>query len=109
MFILSVLPQVRGCTTQPNGNPLEVRAIRKDGIMFDALNVGMIKGNGLVCIIRDITERKAQERQLRYHAAMQENVTVVIATDMDFRIQSWNRTAELIYGWRGGRSNWAIS
>lgn len=54
-----------------------------------------------MCIIRDITKRKAQERQLRYHASIQESVSdAVIATDMQFRIQSWNRTAELIYGRR---------
>lgn len=87
--------------TQQNGNPLEVRASRKDGTTFDAdLNIGVIKGDGLVCIIRDITERKAQERQLRYHAAMQENVSdAVIVTDMEFRIQSWNQAAFRTYGW----------
>ena len=97
---ISHLPQI--APAQQNGNQLEVRASRKDGTTFDAeLTIGAIKGDGLICIIRDITERKAQERQLRYHASIQESVSdAVIAADMDFRIQSWNRTAELIYGWR---------
>lgn len=81
--------------------PLELRAKRLDDSVFDAeLSAGLIKGDGLVCTIRDITERKVQERQLRYHASLQENVSdAVIVTDMDRRILSWNRAAERIYGW----------
>ncbi|MCX6049721.1 MAG: PAS domain S-box protein, partial [Chloroflexi bacterium] len=56
---------------------------------------------GLVGITRDISERKARERQLHYYASLQENVSdAVIATDLEFRIQSWNQAAETIYGWR---------
>jgi len=93
-------------TLPPTGNPLEVRAIRKDGTTFDAeLSIGHIEGDGLVYLIRDITKRKAQERQLRYHASIQESVSdAVIATDMDFRIQSWNHAAEMIYGWRAAET-----
>ncbi len=55
---------------------------------------------GLVGITRDISERKAWERQLQFHASLQENVSdAVIATDLEFRIRSWNRAAETIYGW----------
>lgn len=56
---------------------------------------------GLVGITRDITERKARERQLRYHASLQQTVRdAVIATDLQMCIQSWNPAAEAIYGWR---------
>lgn len=56
---------------------------------------------GLVGITRDITERKEYERQLRYQASLQENVSdAVMGTDPAFRIQSWNKAAERIYGWR---------
>lgn len=92
---------VKRTTNQQNETPLEVRAIRKDGTTFDAeLSTGRIKGDGLVCVIRDIGERKAQERQLRYYASIQESVSdAVIATDTEFRIQSWNKAAEHVYGW----------
>ncbi len=81
---------------------IEVRARRKDGSVFEAeLSIGRIVNNGLVCTIHDITERKARERQLRYHASLQENMSdAVIVTNMEFRVQSWNRAAERIYGWR---------
>lgn len=56
---------------------------------------------GLAGIIQDISQRKAHEQQLRFYASLQENVSdAVITTDLDFRIQSWNRAAESIYGWR---------
>lgn len=80
---------------------VEIRAVRKDGRIFDAeFSVGYITNGGLVCVIRDITERKARERQLHFHASLQENVSdAVIVTDTEFHIQSWNRAAERIYGW----------
>ncbi len=55
---------------------------------------------GVLGVYTDISERKAQERQLRFDAAIQENMTdAVIVTDMEFHIQSWNKAAETIYGW----------
>lgn len=80
---------------------------------------------GLVGVVRDITELKMAEDLLReafaeaerrvreqtlelsqaytrlwYQANLLENVSdAIIAMDMNFVIQSWNRAAELIYGW----------
>jgi PAS domain S-box-containing protein len=43
----------------------EVRAHRADGSAFDAeISVGHLKDEGLVCVIRDITERKRAEETL---------------------------------------------
>jgi PAS domain S-box-containing protein len=80
----------------------EVRAQRRNGTVFDAeFSIGHIKNDGFVCSIRDITERKTYERELRFHASLQENVSdAVIVTDPGFSIRSWNRAAERIYGWR---------
>lgn len=51
-------------------------------------------------IVRDITARKVQERQLRYHASLQQAVTdAVIALDSQNRVQSWNSAAEKLYGY----------
>ncbi|MFN8527093.1 MAG: PAS domain S-box protein [Anaerolineae bacterium] len=81
--------------------PVEVRVVRKNGDAFDAeLSIGFIKENGLVCTIRDITHRKQVERELRYQASLQEQVSdAVIVIDLDSKIRSWNRAAEHIYGW----------
>ncbi len=89
-------------TLEAGDRHVELQAVRKNGRQFDAeVSVGLIKGDGLVCVIRDITARKAQERQLRYHASLQENVSdAVIVTDASYHIQSWNKAAERIYGWR---------
>ena len=51
-------------------------------------------------IVRDITDRKAQERKLRYHASLQQAVTdAVIALDNQNRVQSWNSAATTLYGY----------
>ncbi len=48
----------------------------------------------------NITERKRAEEQLRYQAFLLENVSdAIVASDMNFIIQSWNKAAEEIYGW----------
>ncbi|MEO8394027.1 MAG: PAS domain S-box protein [Chloroflexota bacterium] len=85
----------------------EFRALRVDNTLFEArIGLGYIQDGdvisaGLVCSIQDISELKRRERLLRYHASLQENVSdAVIATDLKFRIQSWNRAAEQIYSWR---------
>ena len=84
---------------------LEVQAKRHNGIIFDVeMSVAPVNPDStvenLVCIVRDITERKEYEQQLKYHASLQENVNdAVIVMDMDFTIQSWNKAAENIYGW----------
>ncbi|MCX6046753.1 MAG: PAS domain S-box protein [Chloroflexi bacterium] len=87
----------------PDGQPIWVSTTK---VPLHNLNGELI---GLVGISRDITEHKQREQQLRYYASLQESVTdAVITADMEFRIQSWNRAAETIYGWRaaeviGGR------
>lgn len=88
--------QVDGQTKQ-----LDIYAQRKDNTIFDAsLNIGSVNNTLIIVTIHDITERKVLERQLRFHANLQENVSdAVIVSTLDYRIQSWNRAAERIFGW----------
>lgn len=62
----------------------------KEGTTFEAeLSIGFIKNSGLVCIIRDVTERKARERQLRFDAAIQASISdAVIVFDETFIIRN---------------------
>jgi len=80
----------------------EWRFRRNDGSFFAGEVVGRKLPDGrLLGILRDITERKRSEAALRYQAEMLDNVSdAVLSTDADFRIQTWNKAAEKIYGWQ---------
>ena len=55
---------------------------------------------GLVGINRDITEQHRLEETLHFQASLLDQVSeAVIAVDENFRITSWNKGAERIYGW----------
>jgi diguanylate cyclase (GGDEF)-like protein/PAS domain S-box-containing protein len=50
--------------------------------------------------VEDITARRALDEQVRFQASLLDQVAdAIIATDLDFRICSWNAAAERIYGW----------
>jgi PAS domain S-box-containing protein len=54
-----------------------------------------------VRVIRDITERKRAEDQVRFQAHLLDAVEeAVIATDLEGTVLYWNRFAEGLYGWR---------
>ncbi|MBX3084521.1 MAG: PAS domain S-box protein [Anaerolineae bacterium] len=97
----SVREQIATIVATQQGSSFEARAVRRDGSVFDVeLSVGVVNSDGLTCIIRDISVRKAQERELRFHAALQQNTSdAVIVMDMGTHIQSWNKAAARIYGW----------
>lgn len=62
----------------------------------------MPSGNDeIFVIVRDITERKQAEMQLRYHANLLDSISdAIFSVDNTFTIQSWNRAASTIYGWQ---------
>ena len=99
--------QLQAVSADGVGRHEEYRAVRADQTVFEAriglgaIRAGDSRGTGLVCSVQDISDLKERERQLRYHASLQENVSdAVIATDLQFCIQSWNPAAERVYGWR---------
>jgi len=54
-----------------------------------------------VTTVTDITDRKLIERQLRYQANLLQNVSeAIISINRDFKITSWNKAAETMYGWK---------
>lgn len=55
---------------------------------------------GYIGSVVDIHYRKTAEQKLRYQAGMIENIKdIVVSTDLDFNVISWNSTAEEIYGY----------
>ena len=83
----------------------EWRHRRKDGSLVDvevSANVITDGGREVVCmVVRDITERKRTEEELRYHAYLLKNLNdAVLATDEQLLITAWNKAAEKMYGWR---------
>jgi PAS domain S-box-containing protein len=86
--------------------PYERTFIHKNGTEIPVeISISVVQDAGgtplhLQSVVRDIRERKAIERRLRYQAGLLENVSdAIISTDMDYRIVSWNRAAEIVYGW----------
>jgi PAS domain S-box-containing protein len=80
---------------------------KKNGeFYFALLSISSIKDevHGLTYYLgiqSDITERKKAEEQIRYQANLLENVNdAIIAADLNYRITSWNKAAEKMYGYK---------
>lgn len=55
---------------------------------------------GVNVVAEEITDRKQADEQLRHYALLIQFVwDAMLSVDREYRIQSWNRAAELIYGW----------
>lgn len=82
----------------------EVTALRKDGSQFPVdlaiSDQGMGEIGRFTGIIRDISDRKRADEQLRTQALLLEKIReAVIVQDTSDRIIFWNHGAELLYGW----------
>ncbi len=80
--------------------------LRKDGsaffadVVFTALYDEGGKHYGYAKVTRDITEKRKNAQRTGYLATIAANIQdLVIATDNDFRITSWNQSAEKLLGW----------
>jgi len=81
------------------------RLKRKDGVGYDALlTITPVVLGGRECLqlmVEDITERRLAEEQLRHQAGLLASVNeAIVASDAQYRLTSWNRAAETMYGWR---------
>jgi PAS domain S-box-containing protein len=84
----------------------EGERVRKDGSVFWANVVFTAlrdpNGNllGFTKVTRDITERKRSEEQITYLARLMEDTTdAIFSTDTAYTIRTWNKAAEMLYGY----------
>ena len=84
----------------------EGERVRKDGsvfwanVVFTALHDSGGKLLGFAKVTRDITERRRSEEQITYMARLMEDATdAIFSTDASFVIRTWNKAAELLYGY----------
>jgi two-component system cell cycle sensor histidine kinase/response regulator CckA len=86
------------------GNRFETRCLRSDGTEFPAeLTVSRTVINkkvSFVIRVRDITARKRAEEAVVWLAAIVESCKdAVYGGDLDGKITSWNKSAEIMYGY----------
>ena len=91
------------------GSLFEAVHVRKDGSAFpvEVSAHGMDLGaeRALVCLVRDVTERKRAEESLRaaneqLSAILNASPVAIIAVDRGGRVTTWTPSAELMFGWQ---------
>lgn len=56
---------------------------------------------GVVCVAQDVTDRRSVEAQVTHQASLLESVSdAIISTSMDLTIETWNKAAEEVYGYK---------
>jgi PAS domain S-box-containing protein len=80
---------------------------RKDGqpILVSLLAAPLLDDNGeyagAFAAVQDISEQKRAEELTKYQAGLIDSVSdAIYSTDAELKIRSWNRAAELMYGWK---------
>jgi len=89
----------------PNARYIEETFQRKDGSHFEASLIasGIYDASGQLrgvsAIARDVSEIKRKERALaRFAAIVESSDDAITSVSMDFRITSWNHSAEKLFG-----------
>ena len=94
--------------SEADGRTIETWHRRHDGTVFPVeASTRAIDVDGVQfrqTIVRDITERKAMEEELRQakqklEAVIEAAPAGIVVLDREGRVQLWNRAAERIYGW----------
>lgn len=80
--------------------------VRKDGtrfwadIVFTALFNEDHLLQGFAKVTRDMTERKMAEEKISYQLRLMEDITdAIFSTDLSYRVVTWNKGAEVLYGY----------
>lgn len=93
-------------------NELEYRLQCKDGSWeWIQLREGVVERDAqgmatkVLLFLSIVTARKQEALQLQHQAHLLESVSdAIVAIDLNYRIVSWNRGAEQVYGWRAAEA-----
>ncbi len=88
----------------------EAATLRKDGTVIHVsvsttpLNDGAGNFLGVLAMVEDVTEKKQYEEELHRKTQLLSSIVessplAIIAVDSDTRVTSWNRAAEMMFGW----------
>jgi PAS domain S-box-containing protein len=79
--------------------PLETRDMREIQVEFVS-NIYQVNGSRIIqCNIRNITDRKQIERQLRFHSELLDRISdAIVVIGNDGLVNYWNKGAERLYG-----------
>jgi PAS domain S-box-containing protein len=79
--------------------PLETRDMREIQVEFVS-NIYRVNGSRIIqCNIRNITDRKQIERQLRFHSEVLDRISdAIVVTDIEGLVSYWNKGADRLYG-----------
>lgn len=94
----ALYPNLLKAIDQMTTQHFEVESRIVPGVWFEAH--AYPTAAGLSVYLRDITERKRAEEEIRFRARLLNTVEqAVIATDLEGTITYWNAFAEQLYGW----------
>lgn len=104
----TVLQLLREAVAGSEGREIDIQVCAKDGTwrtLMTSPGSEVLYESGrpaaLLCSATDVTERRKEEEDLRYHARILECMAeAAVSTDLQYTIRSWNPAAERMYGWR---------